>query len=51
MAIEPADREKFVTLKAHERKIGKTAMLTIWPHLKFSHQELWELHQLESRVS
>jgi RsiW-degrading membrane proteinase PrsW (M82 family) len=51
MAIEPADREKFVTLKALERKIGKTAMLTIWPHLKFSHQELWELHQLESRVS
>jgi RsiW-degrading membrane proteinase PrsW (M82 family) len=51
LAIEPADREKFSRLKALERKIGKTAMLTIWPHLKFSHQELWELHQLESRVS
>jgi RsiW-degrading membrane proteinase PrsW (M82 family) len=50
IVIEPVDREHFVTLRKLERKIGKTAMLTIWPHLKFSHQELWELHQLESRV-
>ncbi len=51
LAIAPADREHFARLKALERKIGKTAMLTIWPHLKFSHQELWELHQLEHRVA
>jgi len=51
IAIAPADREHFATLRKLERKIGKTAMLTIWPHLKFSHQELWELHQLEGRVA
>jgi RsiW-degrading membrane proteinase PrsW (M82 family) len=51
IVIEPADREHFATLRRLELKIGKTAMLTIWPHLKFSHQELWELHQLEGRVA
>jgi RsiW-degrading membrane proteinase PrsW (M82 family) len=40
-------RYEFYNLHALEQKIGKTAMLTIWPHLKFSHQELWELHELE----
>ncbi len=44
------DRENFVKLHAVEQKIGRTAMLTIWPHLKFSHKELWELHQLENRT-
>ena len=40
-------RYDFYNLHALEKKIGRTAMLTIWPHLKFSHQELWELHELE----
>jgi protease PrsW len=41
------DRSRFTRLHLLERQIGRTAMLTIWPHLKFSRQELWELHQLE----
>jgi RsiW-degrading membrane proteinase PrsW (M82 family) len=41
----------FAELHALERKIGRTAMLTIWPHLKFSRLELFELHQLEVRAT
>jgi protease PrsW len=45
------DCDSFKRLHALERKIGKTAMLATWPHLKFSRQELWELHQLEVRAA
>ena len=41
------DADSFKRLHALERQIGRTAMLAVWPHLKFSRQELWELHQLE----
>jgi RsiW-degrading membrane proteinase PrsW (M82 family) len=44
----PDTAEKFARLHTLERQIGRTALLTIWPHLKFSRQELWELHRLES---
>lgn len=30
-----------------ERKIGPTVMAVLWPHLKFSRRELFELHQFE----
>jgi RsiW-degrading membrane proteinase PrsW (M82 family) len=40
--------ESFKLLHALEKRIGRTALMTIWPHLKFSRQELWELHQLEA---
>ena len=50
-APKPADHEMFARLHELENKIGRTAMLTIWPHLKFSHKELWELHQLEARAA
>ena len=51
-AIPPvhADEEHFKKLHVLERRIGRAAMLTVWPHLKFSHQELFELHQLEHRA-
>jgi RsiW-degrading membrane proteinase PrsW (M82 family) len=39
----------FAQLHRLEKKIGRTALLTVWPHLKFSRQELWELHQLETQ--
>ena len=39
--------EKFVRLHALERNIGRSVMLALWPHLKFSRRELFELHQLE----
>jgi RsiW-degrading membrane proteinase PrsW (M82 family) len=43
--------ESFAQLHRLEKKIGRTALLTVWPHLKFSRQELWELHQLEMQKS
>jgi len=43
--------DRFVELHALEKMIGRAAMLVIWPHLKFSHQELFELHQLEARAA
>lgn len=49
MPPRPEDHENFAKIHALERKVGKTAMLAIWPHLKFSHKELWELHELEVR--
>jgi RsiW-degrading membrane proteinase PrsW (M82 family) len=39
---------RFARLHALEKQIGRTALLTVWPHLKFSRQELFELHQLET---
>jgi RsiW-degrading membrane proteinase PrsW (M82 family) len=46
---EPAKpaHESFKQLHFLEKKIGRAAMLTVWPHLQFTRQELWELHQLE----
>jgi RsiW-degrading membrane proteinase PrsW (M82 family) len=41
------DHAHFVELHALERKIGRTALLTLWPHLHFSRQELAELYELE----
>jgi RsiW-degrading membrane proteinase PrsW (M82 family) len=39
--------EKFHQLHELEKRIGRTAMLAIWPHLHFSRRELWELHELD----
>ncbi len=44
------DRDELVRLHELERETGKTALLAIWPHLKFSRRELWELHRLEARI-
>jgi RsiW-degrading membrane proteinase PrsW (M82 family) len=38
---------QFLRLHELERKIGPTVMAVLWPHLKFSRRELFELHQLE----
>lgn len=48
--ITAADRDGFDRLHALERKIGKTALLAIWPHLHYSREELAELYELESRT-
>jgi RsiW-degrading membrane proteinase PrsW (M82 family) len=50
-AAEPGNStvDGFKQLHMLEKKIGRAAMLIVWPHLKFSRQELWELHQLEAR--
>ena len=48
--VTEADRAGFARLHALERKIGKTALLAIWPHLHYSREELAELYELESRT-
>ena len=50
IAPSPDDAEKFKRLRELEKKIGRSAMLLIRPHLKFSHKELFELHQFEARA-
>lgn len=49
-SVGRADADSFKRLHALEKEIGRTALLTVWPYLKFSHQELFELHQLEART-
>jgi len=44
------DREKLHRLHALEKEMGRTALLTLWPHLQFSRKELWELYRLESQA-
>ena len=44
------DRQRIHDLHALERKIGRTALLALWPHLHYSRQELAELYELESRA-
>jgi protease PrsW len=46
-----ADSEAFARLHALERRIGRTALLAVWPYLKFSRQELYELHALEHEAA
>ncbi len=43
--------DMFANLHALEKKIGRTAMLAVWPHLHFSRQELFELHELEGHTA
>jgi protease PrsW len=44
------DTEGFRRLHELERKIGRTALMALWPHLHYSRQELAELYELESRA-
>ena len=45
--LQQDDRADFAKLHALERRIGRTGLMAIWPHLHFSRQELWELYELE----
>lgn len=47
-AIHHDVREKFRRLHELERAIGRTALLALWPHLKFSRREMAELYELEA---
>ncbi|HEY0300929.1 MAG TPA: PrsW family glutamic-type intramembrane protease, partial [Rhizomicrobium sp.] len=42
----PRIREDLRRLKELERRIGRAAMLALWPHLHFSRRELWQLHEI-----
>lgn len=46
-----ADADQFARLHALEKKIGRTALMTVWPYLKFSRQELYELHFFEHEAA
>ena len=41
------DAQSFTQLHTLEDRIGQTAMLAVWPHLKFSRRELWEFYRFE----
>ncbi len=45
------DHADFERLHALERKIGRTALMALWPHLHYSRQELAELYELEGRAA
>ncbi len=44
--IPPEHKEDLKRLAALEKRIGRTAMMALWPHLHFSRRELWELHEV-----
>lgn len=48
--IEQEWQRSFSELHALERRIGKAALLSIWPHLHFSRRELWELYEIEHQA-
>lgn len=50
LRLRQEDRREFEELHGLERRIGKTVMLALWPHLHFSRQELWELYELENEA-
>jgi RsiW-degrading membrane proteinase PrsW (M82 family) len=49
--VEEEWQKSFNELHGLERKIGKTALLSIWPHLHFSRRELWELYEIEHQAN
>lgn len=40
-------RDKLGELHALEKEIGRTALLAMGPHLHFTRNDLWEIHELE----
>jgi RsiW-degrading membrane proteinase PrsW (M82 family) len=47
VTLTGADDAKFDRLHALEKRIGRTALAALGPHLKFSRKELFEIHELE----
>ena len=48
--VPQSHREDLKRLTELEKKIGRTAMMALWPHLHFSRRELWELHEMGART-
>lgn len=44
--ITEEHREDLRRLHKLERRIGRTALMALWPHLHFSRREIWELHEV-----
>lgn len=45
--LGPEVRERLAELHALERRIGRTGLLALNPHLHFTRNDLWEIHELE----
>ena len=45
--VSPDVRLQFRELHRLEKEIGRTALLALWPHLKFSRREMAELYEFE----
>ena len=46
----PAERDKFTRLAVLEKKLGRSVLAAIAPHLGFTRNDLWELERLRLRV-
>ncbi|TVR38918.1 MAG: PrsW family intramembrane metalloprotease [Bacteroidia bacterium] len=46
--IEPDIKHKLMELKLLRKQIGKAGEMALWPLVRMSHRELWELNQLDS---
>lgn len=44
-------RERLAELHTLEKRIGRTALLALSPHLHFTRNDLWEIHELEEHVA
>ncbi len=49
--ISPEVRQQLAELHALERRIGKSALMVLNPHLHFTRNELWEIHELEAHAA
>jgi protease PrsW len=49
--ISAAVREQLAELRTLERRIGKSALTVLNPHLHFTRNELWEIHELEAHAA
>jgi RsiW-degrading membrane proteinase PrsW (M82 family) len=50
VVISDSVKKKLAEMHRLEKRIGKSAMHTIQPHLHFSRQELWEIHLLDEEA-
>ncbi len=50
LSITREDEERFRQMRALERRIGRTGLMTIRRHLHFSRRELWELNELKGEL-
>jgi RsiW-degrading membrane proteinase PrsW (M82 family) len=50
LPLGPQDKEDLHRLRTLERKIGRIALMTLWPHLHFSRRELWEIHEFHDEA-
>ena len=51
LARERRLREQFSHLHQLERKLGRSAVLAVRQHLRFSRIDLWEMHELEEHAA